>query len=162
MLYYLILYARLMLFMFLGIFIANAAMELGLLKYISKPLEPLTKAAKLPNDAAMIPAIFLFNATAAHATLASFLNKKLVNEEEAITAVLISSAAMRTRTLFQYYLPIAVPALGFMLAAKVIAQYPVGLKKFYSSSETMKFRAHIISLNLLVRLPMKDFEDITY
>ncbi|MDI6885693.1 MAG: hypothetical protein QMD22_04980, partial [archaeon] len=60
-------------------------------------------------------------ATAAHATLASFLNKKLVNEEEAITAVLISSAAMRTRTLFQYYLPIAVPALGFMLAAKYIA-----------------------------------------
>lgn len=121
MLYYLILYARLMIFMFLGIFLANAAMELGLLKYISKPLEPLTKAAKLPNDAAMIPAIFLFNATAAHATLASFLNKKLVNEEEAITAVLISSAAMRMRTLFQYYLPIAVPALGFTLAAKYIA-----------------------------------------
>jgi hypothetical protein len=52
-----------MIFMFLGIFLANAAMELGLLKYVSKPLEPLTKAAKLPNDAAMIPAIFLFNAT---------------------------------------------------------------------------------------------------
>ncbi|GEM_PF-5879562 len=119
--YYLILYARLMIFMFLGIFLANAAMELGLLKYISKPLEPLTKAAKLPNDAAMIPAIFLFNATAAHATLASLINKKQVNEKEAITAVLISSAAMRMRTLFQYYLPIAVPALGFTLAVKYIA-----------------------------------------
>jgi hypothetical protein len=121
MLYYLILYARLMTFIFLGIFLANAAMELGLLKYISKPLKPLTKAAKLPDDAAVIPAIFLFNATAAHATLASLLNKKQVNEEEAITAVLLSSAAMRMRTLFQYYLPIAVPALGFMLAAKYIA-----------------------------------------
>ena len=121
MFYYLILYAQLMVFMFLGIFLANVAMELGLLKYISKPLEPLMRAAKLPNDAATIPAIFLFNATAAHATLASFLNKKLVNEEEAITAVLISSAAMRTRTLFQYYLPVAVPALGFALAAKYIA-----------------------------------------
>jgi len=110
-----------MIFMFLGLFLANAAMELGLLKYVSKPLEPLTKAAKLPKDAAMIPAIFLFNATAAHATLASLLNKKQVNEKEAITAVLISSAAMRMRTLFQYYLPIAVPALGFTLAAKYIA-----------------------------------------
>ena len=121
MLYYIILYARLMILMFLGIFLANAAMELGLLKYVSKPLEPLMKTAKLPNDAAMIPAIFLFNATAAHATLASLLNKKQVNEKEAITTVLISSAAMRMRTLFQYYLPIAVPALGFTLAAKYIA-----------------------------------------
>ena len=121
MLYYLILYAQLMIFMFLGIFLANAAMELGLLRYVSKPLEPLMKAAKLPNDAAMIPAIFLFNATAAHATLASLLNKKQVNEKEAITTVLISSATMRMRTLFQYYLPIAVPALGFTLAAKYIA-----------------------------------------
>jgi len=110
-----------MIFMFLGIFIANAAMELGLLRYISKPLEPLTKAAKLPHDAAIIPVIFLFNATAAHATLASLLNNKQVNEKEAITAVLISSATMRMRTLFQYYLPLAVPALGFTLAAKYIA-----------------------------------------
>ena len=121
MFYYLTLYARLMIFMFLGIFIANIAMELGLLRYISKPLEPLTKAAKLPHDAAIIPAIFLFNATAAHATLASLLNNKQVNEKEAITAVLISSATMRMRILLQYYLPIAVPALGFTLAAKYIA-----------------------------------------
>ncbi|NOR77201.1 MAG: hypothetical protein GQ523_01935 [Methanophagales archaeon] len=63
-----------MIFLFLGIFIANIAMVLGLLRYIIKPLEPLTKAAKLPHDATIIPAIFLFNATAAHATLASLLN----------------------------------------------------------------------------------------
>ncbi len=66
-----------MIFMFLGIFLANAAMELGLLRYISKPLEPLTKAAKLPHDAAIIPAIFLFNAPAAHAPVASLLNNKI-------------------------------------------------------------------------------------
>lgn len=111
MLYYLVLYARLMIFMFLGIFLANAAMELGLLRYVSKPMEPLMKAAKLPNDAAMIPAIFLFNATAAHAMLASLLNKKQVNEKEAITAVLISSATMRMRTLFQYYFDNVILAL---------------------------------------------------
>ncbi len=126
MIYFAVLYLRLIVFIFIGIFLANVVMELGLIKHLTRPLIPLAKVAKIPNEATVVPAVFMLDGTAAHSTLASLIDKGCVSESEAITTVLISSASRRIGTLLRYYLPVAVPALGFSLAIEYVAFSFVG------------------------------------
>ncbi len=105
----------------LGIFFANIALEAGLFRYLHRLLSPIFRRANISPEVASSALARIFSPSAGYSALAEFHKKAKVSETEIFITAFITSFPYELIRIFKFYLPVAVPLLGFSLGIKYIS-----------------------------------------
>lgn len=111
--YYLVrYYALILVAVFAGSFMANAAMELGVARALSKPFTPILRAAGIPDELSAVLALSLIDTRAAHAALSAHYRRGELDERQVVACFLLMTPLGAVPMLARHYAPIAYAALG--------------------------------------------------
>ena len=97
----------------IGILATNYAVNIGLMRKFDRLVHPISKRANISGVSALSVVTCTFSVTAAYSMLSEELTAKRVSEREVIATTLISSFPGILSHLFTYFLPVAIPILGF-------------------------------------------------
>lgn len=92
--------------------LANIAVELGILGYISAATRPITRAAHLPNEAVSAVLPCLASPAAGYSMLAEFRERGSLDDRQILIAVVINTFPGAFSHLFSHYVPVVIPILG--------------------------------------------------
>ena len=117
---YLLVYLQAVLYTFIGVFIANLIIGLGLSRYIAKPFKPLIKISKAPDETAVILSLSMLDSRMAHAILASLFRDGFLTEANVISIYLMIAPFAIMKHLIRYYIPVVLTVLTFSVAVTYI------------------------------------------
>ena len=109
-------FAQSIVYIFIGILIANLVLELGLSKYMAKPFEPIVKTAKMPRSLSSILALSIVDSRAAHAALSSLHGRGLLSDWNVVTCFMIMTPFGAVPLLARHFMPVAYAVLGPYIA----------------------------------------------
>ncbi len=98
--------------MFIGFYVANVLISLGIDKYLSKYLSPLTKVANLPQQLSLAMPMALINVYAEQSYVTTLRSREGLSDEVLITYNLLRRPFTWLLHLYRWYLPIIIPTLG--------------------------------------------------
>ncbi len=104
-----------------GIVLANIALELGIFRYLNKTFRPLFSFANISPEVAASAMARVLSPSAGYSTLAEFHRAGKVEEREVIITTFLTTFVYELLRIFKFYLPVAVPLLGFSLGIKYTA-----------------------------------------
>ena len=102
----------------IGIIIANLLIEMKLNKYFEKILEPFIRFSRLKSEVWLGVFTRILSPYAGYEILHRFHERGKINEREIIIVTLITPFPYEIIRIFNYYLPIVIPLLGFSLGVK--------------------------------------------
>jgi len=97
----------------IGIFATNLAVNLGLMRKFDGLIKPLSTKARISGTSALAVVTCTFSSTAGYSMLSEGLDNKRISEKEVIATSLISSFPGILSHLFTFFIPVAIPILGF-------------------------------------------------
>jgi len=106
---------------FIGVFVANILMLLGLSEKAGYPFTPLMKIAKLPSQLSLPAVIGVLDSRAEHSIVSSYLKSSQINEEEVLVYNLVTSPIGTLQFMFRYYIPVVIAALGLFVGGMYVA-----------------------------------------
>jgi len=112
---------------FIGVFLADLLFSTALHKKIGKPLRPLLKSAKLPEELSIPIITGVLDSRAEHAMVSSLTKKGVLSHGEVVCYSLLSLPFGGSRMILQYVLPVAVAALGPITGAIYVVLSILGL-----------------------------------
>jgi len=95
-----------------AVIMANILVEFGLIKKIIFIIRPLIRFSKLPEEAGASIVTYIASASAGAAMLASFRERKLIDDNETTIASILSNFFSFLNHLLIYYIPVVIPILG--------------------------------------------------
>jgi hypothetical protein len=96
----------------IGIFAANLAVNLGLMRKFDGLIKPLSTKAKISGTSALAVVTCTFSSTAGYSMLSEGLDNKRIYEKEVIATSLISYFPGILSHLFTFFIPVVIPILG--------------------------------------------------
>ncbi|MFA9518444.1 nucleoside recognition protein [Halopenitus sp. H-Gu1] len=103
---------RIAVFITLGVYAANLAVEFGLIERIAGVAGYLTRPANLPDEVGTAILTTAASTTAGYATLAEYRESGLLDDRATIVAVMINTFFGFLQHVFTYYVPVLIPILG--------------------------------------------------
>ena len=97
----------------IGIFATGLAVNLGLMRKFDRLVKPLSAKARISGTSALSVVTCTFSSTAGYSMLSEGLNNKRISEREVIAVSLITSFPSILSHLFTFFIPVAIPILGF-------------------------------------------------
>lgn len=97
----------------IGIFATGLAVNLGLMRKFDRLVKPLSAKARISATSALSVVTCTFSSTAGYSMLSEGLNNKRISEREVIAVSLITSFPGILSHLFTFFIPVAIPILGF-------------------------------------------------
>jgi hypothetical protein len=105
----------------IGIFATNFAVNLGLMRKFDRLIRPLSTIARINGTSALAVITCTFNSTTGYSILSEGLENKRISEQEVIATSLISSFPGILSHLFTFFIPVAIPILGFTTGVIYVA-----------------------------------------
>ena len=103
---------RIAVFIALGVYAANLAVEFGLIEHVAGVAGYLTRPANLPDEVGTAILTTAASTTAGYATLAEYRESGLLDDRATIVAVMINTFFGFLQHVFTYYAPVLIPILG--------------------------------------------------
>ncbi|WP_348613571.1 nucleoside recognition protein [Halobaculum rarum] len=104
--------ARIALLIAVGVFLANVAVEFGLVERIAGFSRYLTGPANLPDEAGTAIVTTAASTTAGYGMLADFRESGRLSDRATMVAVVINTFFGFVQHLFTFYVPVVIPILG--------------------------------------------------
>ncbi|RSN72415.1 hypothetical protein D6D85_13875 [Candidatus Methanodesulfokora washburnensis] len=112
---------------FAGVFLADILFSLGFHRKIGRPLRPLLKSARLPEELSVPIITGMIDSRAEHAIVSSLVRSEALSHREAVCYSLISLPFGGSRLMIQYVLPVAIAGLGPVVGTIYVALSILGL-----------------------------------
>ena len=112
---------------FVGVFLADVLFSTGLHGKVGRPLRPLLRSAKLPEELSIPMITGVIDSRAEHAMVSSLARGGALSHGEVVCYSLTSLPFGGTRLIVQYVLPVAIAGLGPLLGATYVALSILGL-----------------------------------
>jgi hypothetical protein len=106
---------------FIGVFMANLLVELGLARLISRPLAPLMKLANLPPVFSVAAIVSIVDIRGGLSIVGSLREKNGIEDSAVVAYKLVTRPFSTVFFLLRYYLPISLAALGLFVGSIYIA-----------------------------------------
>jgi len=106
---------------FLGVFIANLLIELGLARLISRPVAPLMELANLPTVFSVAAIVSIVDVRGGLSIVGSLREKNGIEDSAVVAYKLVARPFSTVFFLLRYYLPISLAALGLFVGSIYIA-----------------------------------------
>ncbi len=100
---------------FIGVFIADILFSIGFHKKLLKPLKPILKISKLPDEFSIPIVIGIIDSKAEHAIISSLIKENKLKHREVIIYILFSMPFTSLKLILEYVVPISIAALGFSI-----------------------------------------------
>ena len=104
--------ARIAVFVTVGVFLANVAVEFGLVERIAVISKYLTRPANLPDEVGTAIITTAASTTAGYGMLADFRESGRLSDIETLIAVTINTFFGFVQHIFTFYAPVLIPILG--------------------------------------------------
>ncbi|RLF13298.1 MAG: hypothetical protein DRJ62_00120 [Thermoprotei archaeon] len=109
---YMTYFAYSIVWIFIGIFIANAVVEFGLSRYVAKPFKPIVKTAKMPPALSSVLALSIIDSRAAHSALSSLYGRGFMGDWHVVACFMIMTPFGAVPLLARHFIPLAYALLG--------------------------------------------------
>ncbi|MFB6300180.1 MAG: nucleoside recognition protein [Halobacteriales archaeon] len=103
---------RIAVFIAIGVFLANVAVEFGLVERIAALSKYLTRPANLPNEVGTAILTTAASTTAGYGMLAEFRDSGMLDDRATLVAVTINTFFGFVQHILTYYAPVLIPILG--------------------------------------------------
>jgi hypothetical protein len=103
-----------------GIILANIIVEFGLANFLYRLIKPLIKISNLSGEVGMSAVIRTLSPSAGYSVLSEYYKKGKITEREIILTTMLTTFLFDLSKLPKYYIPVAIPLLGYSLALKFI------------------------------------------
>lgn len=97
----------------IGIFATGLAVNLGLMRKFDRLVKPLSAKTRISATSSLSVVTCTFSSTVGYSMLSEGLNNKRISEREVIAVSLITSFPGILSHLFTFFIPVAIPILGF-------------------------------------------------
>jgi hypothetical protein len=111
---------RITLFIAIGLFLANLAVEFGAIQRIAALSKPLTKPANLPTEVGSAILATTGSATAGYGMLAEFRESGMLDDRATLVAVTINTFFGFVQHIFTFYVPVLIPILGLRVGVMYV------------------------------------------